>query len=112
MGWRIRKLHRCRGLRLVPEAAALEEPKFLPANTDRVLVRLKERGSDGLPITPYVVDDTDAGWASPRYRCTWEDLVRLAGWNLGRQHLDEHGEGFWLVKEDPGLLCGTERTET
>ncbi len=97
--------------------AALEEPTWLPAETDRVLVRLKESEVDGgwglgRPYpTPYVVDDPDAGWASPRYRWTWERLWRLRGWRLGRRHLDGHGEGFWLTKEDPAELYGAERAD-
>jgi hypothetical protein len=99
-----------------PRIEALEhDPKWLPADTDRVLVRLKEREGDfgwtGTPApTPYVVDDPEAGWASPRYRWTWENLVRLRGWNLGPQHRDEHGDGFWLIKVDPAQLYGIERT--
>lgn len=100
-----------------PRLEALEhEPKWLPANTDRVLVRLREAEGDfgwlGAPApTPYVVDDPEAGWASPRYRWSWENLVRLRGWNLGPRYNDAHGEGFWLVKVDPAQLYGIERSE-
>lgn len=100
-----------------PIAEAREEPTWLPADTPRVLVRLKESSVDGGWLgrpapTPYVVDDPDAGWSSPRYRWTWERLARLRGWKVDRRHVDEHSEGFWLVKEDPTLLHGTEREET
>src|SRR5690606_26315661 len=85
-----------------------------PADTDRVLVRLKEHDGDfgwtGAPApTPYVVDDPAAGWASPRYRWTWDKLVRLRGWKRGRRHTDDHSDGFWLVKVDPNQLYGIER---
>lgn len=99
-----------------PRLLALEDPKWLPSETDRVLVRLKEPEGDfgwtGAPASrPYVVDDPDAGWASPRYRWTWEDLARLRGWRPTAAHWDEHGEGFWLVKDDPNKLYGTERDD-
>lgn len=101
-----------------PVFAALDDdPKWLPAHTDRVLVRLKESDNDGggwlgapAPV-PYVVDDPDAGWASPRYRWTWTGLRRLRGWRVGRAHRDEHSDGFWLHKHDPNQLYGTERTD-
>jgi hypothetical protein len=99
-----------------PIFEGLDEPKYLPADTDRVLVRLKEPEGDfgmlGRPAPrPYVVDDPNAGWASPRYLWTWEGLARLRGWHLGRRHFDEHGEGFWLVKDDPSLLYGVQRAD-
>lgn len=44
----------------------------------------------------YVVGDPDRGWASGAIRYTWSEIARLDGWELGRRHFDEHGEGFWL----------------
>lgn len=92
-----------------------DDPKWLPAHTDTVLVRLKEWDGDSRvtlpPPTPYVVDQPELGWASPRYRWEWDALARLRGWRLGRHHWDEHGEGFWLVKEDPAELYGTPKTD-
>ncbi|MEU2857632.1 hypothetical protein ABZ672_04270 [Streptomyces mirabilis] len=39
---------------------------------------------------------------------SWEDAVRVLGWDLDRAHLDEHGEGFWLERTTriPAWGCG------
>ena len=36
------------------------------------------------------------GWDSSSEVWTWEELARLEGWQVGRAHEDEHGQGFWL----------------
>lgn len=67
-------------------------PRTLTALTDRVLVRI---GGDG---SPYLMNRPEYGWASLALRCTWQDLARLNGWNVGRRHRDAHSDGFWLER--------------
>lgn len=90
------------------------DPTRIPAHTERILVRLKPSDAAGVnlpPDTPYIVDDPDAGWVSPRYRWTWSKLSRLIGWRFDGMHRDEHGDGFWLHKDDPSRLYGCAEAE-
>ncbi len=78
----------------------------LNAFTDRVLVRILDRRPvetddfipGGRPAELHLMNHPDKGWASSSYQWTWEDIRRLAGWEVGPRHADEHGDGFWLVK--------------
>lgn len=71
---------------------AIGSPRTMSALTDRVLVRIDDRGA------PWAMNRPEDGWASRAHRWTWDDLARLNGWVLGEQHHDEHGDGFWLVR--------------
>jgi hypothetical protein len=74
----------------------------IPVNAPRVLVRVE------LAFAPNTLFTGPAGyrlWVTTGpddqdYRnqkpWTWEDVVRVRGWDLDRAYLDEHGEGFWL----------------
>jgi hypothetical protein len=68
------------------------------ADVDRVLVRLlpPRTRHAGQPV---VVNHPEKGFASLCWEWTWEELGRLEGWKVGPRHFDEHGEGFWLVRE-------------
>jgi len=66
-------------------------PRHLDSLDDRVLVRIHP--VDG---RPYLMNRPEDGWASLAKRWTWQDLARLDGWEIGRQHSDEHSDGFWL----------------
>lgn len=68
-------------------------PRHLDSLDDRVLVRVHP--SDG---RPYLMNRPEDGWASLGLRWTWQDLARLDGWEIGRRHRDEHGDGFWLER--------------
>ncbi|MEU8481079.1 hypothetical protein [Streptomyces hygroscopicus] len=68
------------------------EPKEFHSLDDRVLVRF---GRDG---SPYLMNRAEDGWGSPAERWTWQDLLRITGWTVGRRHSDEHGDGFWLIR--------------
>lgn len=68
----------------------------LHAFTDRVLARISP--SDG---HPWLMNHPDKGWASFGYRWTWEDVARVPGWTIGDRHVDQHGDGFWLVRAEP-----------
>jgi hypothetical protein len=83
------------------------EPRKFDAFTDRVLVRLEKRpampgglfGDQGVPDRPWVMNRPEDGWGSRGEPWTWEELAALQGWRVGRQYRDEHGEGFWLERE-------------
>ena len=66
------------------------EPTELRSFTREVLVRISDRGA------PYVMNKPEQGWSSLAQKWTWDDIARLRGWELGRRHNDEYGEGFWL----------------
>jgi hypothetical protein len=69
---------------------------FEPDVLVRVLIR------DGQTIgEPHVMNRPGNGWESTSQVWTWQELARLEGWRLGRRHVDEHGEGFWLHAEWP-----------
>lgn len=68
-------------------------PRHLDSLDDRVLVRVHP--VDG---RPYLMNRPADGWASLGLRWTWQDLARLDGWEIGRRHRDEHGDGFWLER--------------
>jgi len=71
-------------------------PHTLTSLDDRVLVRIHP--TDG---RPYLMNRPEDGWASLARRWTWQDLARLDGWDIGRRHHDEHGDGFWLNRHTP-----------
>lgn len=71
-------------------------PRYLASLADRVLVRVHPE--DG---RPYLMNRPEDGWASMARRWTWQELARLDGWEVGRRHRDEHGEGFWLERATP-----------
>ncbi|MGW1624660.1 hypothetical protein [Streptomyces sp. NPDC002172] len=79
---------------------------LVPVNAPRVLVRCEPVFA---PDTLFGGPDAWRLWVTTgpddqNYRerqprpWTWEDAVRVRGWDLGRAHLDEHGEGFWLER--------------
>lgn len=79
------------------------EPRELASPDRRVLVRIRE----GTPVPPFgrvdepwVMGRPDGGWEAPGEPWSWEDLVRVRGWRIGRRHVDEHSDGFWLERED------------
>lgn len=91
--------HRAGACTGCPRFTQLRETRTLIAFPGpRVLVRL---AGDGPIPQPHVMTDPDpaAGWASASTPMAWNELVRLAGWKLGRQHHDEHSAGFWLERE-------------
>lgn len=69
------------------------KPKHLDAFDDRVLVRIHPH--DG---HLHLMNRPEDGWASMSQRWTWFELARLEGWEIGRAHQDEHGDGFWLIR--------------
>jgi len=71
-------------------------PRTLAALDGRVLARVHP--SDR---RPYLMNRPEDGWASLAQRWTWQDLARLDGWEIGRRHRDEHGDGFWLERVVP-----------
>ena len=70
-------------------------PRHLDSLDDRVLVRIHSDGH------LYLMNRPDDGWTSSAKRWTWQDLARLEGWEIGRRHHDEHGDGFWLERATP-----------
>jgi hypothetical protein len=70
------------------------EPRRLLSFTPDVLVRILVRS--GAADQPHVMNRPEDGWASRSERWTWPELAHLTGWRLGRQHVDEHSDGFWL----------------
>lgn len=84
------------------------KPETLGAFTDKILVRFLERRTvDGYTRTElHLMNKPEDGWSSRSYVWTWEELVRLVGWDVGRRYADEHSEGFWLHKVDPNTHDG------
>lgn len=97
-----------------PVTKALDERcTVVPVNAPRVLVRVEPifasdtlfGGPDGYRLW------VTTGPEDRNYRngqpWTWDDAVRVRGWDLGRPYLDEHGEGFWLERTArvPALGC-------
>lgn len=72
-----------------------EPPKRLTALADRVLVRIHPY--DG---HLYLMNRPEDGWASGAQRWTWAEVARIDGWEIGRRHHDDHGDGFWIVRCD------------
>lgn len=68
-------------------------PKHLTSFDDRVLVRIHPH--DG---HLYLMNRPEDGWASGAHRWTWAEVARLDGWEIGRRHNDEHGDGFWITR--------------
>jgi hypothetical protein len=84
------------------------EPRELEAFCDRVLVRVRDSDIAGgwlgaPPPEAWVMNRPEDGWGSRGERWTWEELSALPGWEVGRHHKDEHGEGFWLIRERPAV---------
>ena len=67
----------------------------LQAFGDRVLVRVNR----DKPHIAYLMNRAEDGWASRAEQWTWTDLTHLAGWHTGETYHDEHGHGFWLVRD-------------
>jgi hypothetical protein len=81
----------------------------LGAFSDKVLVRILERiNAEGRPVRVelHLMNRPEDGWASRSYQWTWEELARLAGWEVGARRRDEHSDGFWLVKINPDATDG------
>ncbi|MEU7323371.1 hypothetical protein ABZ682_22890 [Streptomyces griseoviridis] len=84
--------------------ARYEQCTVVPVNAPRVLVRIEPLfaddamfgGVDGFRLW------VTTGPADREYRngqpWTWEDAVRVRGWNLGSAYVDDLGEGFWLER--------------
>ncbi|MER7477377.1 hypothetical protein ABTX60_06940 [Streptomyces sp. NPDC126510] len=79
---------------------------LVPVNAPRVLVRCEPvfapntlfGGPDGWRLWVTTGPDDQDYRERQRRPWSWEDAVRVRGWDLGRPHLDEHGEGFWLER--------------
>lgn len=67
--------------------------RTLDALDDRVLARIHPH--DG---HLYLMNRPEDGWASGAQRWTWAEVARIDGWEIGRQHRDEHSDGFWLIR--------------
>ncbi|GGX36281.1 hypothetical protein [Streptomyces noursei] len=101
-GWCIRERGECRDCRIF--ASTLDGPeRQVPFNASRVLVRIEtafldEAAFNARPVTALWMTDrpTDADYRTHGQKWGWSDLQRLKGWELGRQHRDEIGEGFWV----------------
>lgn len=70
-------------------------PTHLDAFGDRVLVRIHPHDT-----RLHLMNRPEDGWASMSQRWTWFELARLEGWEIGRPHRDEHGDGFWLIRSN------------
>jgi hypothetical protein len=87
-------------------------PRLLNAFGDSVLVRirnapiLRDREVLGYRDEPWLMNRPEDGWASFGYPWTWAELARLPGWTVGRRHMDEHSDGFWLHKVNPARYDG------
>lgn len=79
------------------------KPTTLAAFTDQVLARILPR--EGIDEV-HLMNKPEDGWASSSRRWSWEELARLVGWKVGRRAVDEHSDGFWLVKENPISIDG------
>ncbi|MER6632238.1 hypothetical protein ABT301_29160 [Streptomyces sp. NPDC000987] len=98
-----------------PVRTALHEQRTdVPVNAPRVLVRCEPVFAPG---TLFGGPDTWRLWVTTgpddrdyrnRQPWTWEDATRVRGWDLGRPHLDEHGEGFWLERTTRVLAWGVD----
>ncbi|WP_330435833.1 hypothetical protein OIC43_37115 [Streptomyces sp. NBC_00825] len=82
-------------------------------NAPQVLVRIEPVFTPGLMLTGpagyrlWVTtgpEDRDYRTGQP---WTWDDAVRVPGWDLGGMYYDEHGDGFWLKRTTrvPALGC-------
>lgn len=85
----------------------------VPVNAPRVLVRVELVFTPGTMFTGpagyrlWVTTGPDDQDYRNRQPWSWEDVVRVRGWDLGRGYYDEHGEGFWLERTTavPALGC-------
>ncbi|MEU0060517.1 hypothetical protein [Streptomyces sp. NPDC006334] len=81
-----------------------EQWTVVQMNADRVLVRIEPvfapgtlfGGPDGWRL--WVTTGPDDRDYSNRRPLSWDAVVRVRGWDLGRPYIDEHGEGFWLER--------------
>lgn len=72
-------------------------------NSPRVLVRIETSVTPGAMFnaaavtTLWMTDQSeDPDYRSNGQEWTWRRILHLKGWELGRRHRDEIGEGFWL----------------
>ncbi|MFD8078975.1 hypothetical protein ACFV3E_40750 [Streptomyces sp. NPDC059718] len=89
-----------------PVWAALRQPaERMPFHAARVLVRMvTEQDPDPaaafnatVRTQLYVTDRPESpAWRTTAPEWSFESITRVRGWEIGRRHVDEHGEGFWL----------------
>ncbi|GHI41087.1 hypothetical protein [Streptomyces violascens] len=87
-----------------PVPAALDSsPERISFNAPRVLVRIHSTVAEGDMFTAapshslWVTDrPTDTDYRRNAQPWTWDRLRAVRGWQLGRRHRDEIGEGFWM----------------
>lgn len=85
----------------------------VPVNAPQVLVRIEPVFPPGLVLTGpagyrlWVTTGPDDRDYRNRRPWTWDDVVRVPGWDLGSMYFDEHGDGFWLKRTTrvPALGC-------
>ncbi|MGW2877031.1 hypothetical protein ACWDBP_12210 [Streptomyces sp. NPDC001233] len=72
-------------------------------NSPRVLVRIDtsvnpDAGFNATPVTTLWMTDQpeDPQYRSNGQKWTWRRILHVKGWELGRRHRDELGDGFWL----------------
>lgn len=80
-------------------------PTRLESFTPRVLFRIRpvhrEVKPGHLMVAPpvdelHLMNHPEKGWASSSRVWTWNELVRLQGWELDGYHHDDDGDGFWM----------------
>lgn len=77
--------------------------RSLNAFGDSVLVRVKltrvgEMFTAEVVTEPWVMNRPEGGWGSYGKPWTWEELMNIKGWRIGRPYRDEHSDGFWLER--------------
>ncbi|MGD3111479.1 hypothetical protein [Streptomyces sp. YGL11-2] len=85
-------------------AATLDAPsQQVRFNASTVLIRVEttfrdDASSNAQPTTALWMTDrpADADYRTYGQKWDWFNLQRLKGWELGRKHRDEIGEGFWM----------------
>ncbi|MFG2684282.1 hypothetical protein [Streptomyces sp. NPDC048392] len=72
-------------------------------NSPRVLVRIDtsvtpDASFNATPVTTLWMTDQpeDPQYRSNGQKWTWRRILHVKGWELGRRHRDELGDGFWL----------------
>ncbi|MET8746846.1 hypothetical protein [Streptomyces sp. NPDC004728] len=85
----------------------------VPVNAPQALVRVEPIFPPGLALTGpagyrlWVTTGPEDRDYRKRQPWTWDDAVRIPGWDLGSMYYDEHGDGFWLKRTTrvPALGC-------